>query len=454
MLKKFNKLSNIYSFMRNFSVISGVFVIEVIFLINFFLDDIKNIIFKLNNLGTLTLGFVFIFESLIIFLILRKKVKLHLRFRIIQYLLLIEIISYFIVYTVNLIVINAGISWYIGKFGIFVLSLILDFIVAIWAQDVSKNNIISIMILLLSIICILLISSLSVTISIDGSTKYNILYLVSSLIVFIPLFLIIFFCKEININNYLIKWVQNKVIDIFISFIFLIAFLLLITAILVEIVNDSDLYKLLSDWIPILSISIAMGWVGLLYTEKLKILISKVYRHYFLFWIVVPPILFILYLRRSSFGNYTTFKALLGIILAIDAVALLTFGEYMKVLLPKFEKERKLIPKYGSKYDIAELKLTLSNITIVTTFLNTIFPNETTVENCINNAANICYKIGNMINRYLGENNIDAIFSKQLLNDTQFKMIIFMFVVVGLLLLFSRFLFKIEKYLYIKISFR
>lgn len=276
MLKKFNKLSNIYSFMRNFSVISGVFVIEVIFLINFFLDDIKNIIFKLNNLGTLTLGFVFIFESLIIFLILRKKVKLHLRFRIIQYLLLIEIISYFIVYTVNLIVINAGISWYIGKFGIFVLSLILDFIVAIWAQDVSKNNIISIMILLLSIICILLISSLSVTISIDGSTKYNILYLVSSLIVFIPLFLIIFFCKEININNYLIKWVQNKVIDIFISFIFLIAFLLLITAILVEIVNDSDLYKLLSDWIPILSISIAMGWVGLLYTEKLKILISKV----------------------------------------------------------------------------------------------------------------------------------------------------------------------------------
>ena len=212
MLKKFNKLSNIYSFMRNFSVISGVFVIEVIFLINFFLDDIKNIIFKLNNLGTLTLGFVFIFESLIIFLILRKKVKLHLRFRIIQYLLLIEIISYFIVYTVNLIVINAGISWYIGKFGIFVLSLILDFIVAIWAQDVSKNNIISIMILLLSIICILLISSLSVTISIDGSTKYNILYLVSSLIVFIPLFLIIFFCKEININNYLIKWVQNKVI--------------------------------------------------------------------------------------------------------------------------------------------------------------------------------------------------------------------------------------------------
>lgn len=165
MLKKFNKLSNIYSFMRNFSVISGVFVIEVIFLINFFLDDIKNIIFKLNNLGTLTLGFVFIFESLIIFLILRKKVKLHLRFRIIQYLLLIEIISYFIVYTVNLIVINAGISWYIGKFGIFVLSLILDFIVAIWAQDVSKNNIISIMILLLSIICILLISSLSVTIS-------------------------------------------------------------------------------------------------------------------------------------------------------------------------------------------------------------------------------------------------------------------------------------------------
>ena len=453
MLKKFNRLNDIRSFLKAFSVINGVFIIEIVFLMYFFGSNVKDIISKFGDNGliiSVIIGAIIL--GIINILIFKKKVRLFLKKM--QYLLLIEIIAYFIVYTIALIVINSELKWNIDKLDTFILGLILSLMIMIWARHISKNNIIPLIVLLLSIIYILLISSLSVVTVIHDSIKYNILYLISSLIVFSLLFSLVFLNKKININNYLIKGIHDQVIDIVLSFIFIVICLLLVAAIVVEFANNLYLAKLFDDWIPILSISVAMECDNLLYSKNIKIFMNKVYRYYFIFWIIIPPILFIFYLQRKSFGNYTTFKALLGIIAAIDAMVLLAFGDDMKTLLPKFKKKKTLISKTDSEYNIAELKLILGNITALTTFLTIIFPDETTVESWINKVATICYKIGIFRSKYLGDSNLDTIFSKNLLNDTQFKMIVFMFVIVGLLLVLSWVFFKVEKWLYIKISFK
>ncbi len=449
MLKKVNRLNDVRSFLRAFSTINGIFIVEINFLMYFFEVNAKNVISELGNSGLIISAIIWLVVNSLIF---SKIVRSFLKK--IQYSLLIEVISYFIVYTIALIVINSEIGWNIDKFGIFILSLVLDLIVIIWAQYINKDNILSLIVLLLSILCILLISSLSVAIFIHDFGKCNILYLICSLVVFGLLFLSIFLNKKFNINAYLIKGVHIQVIDIILSFVFIIFILLLAAATLKGVVNEKSIREQFDNWVPLLSISIAMGLVGLLYYKKLKMHVSKLFKYYFLFWIIVPIILFVLYLQKSLWGNYTTFKALLGIIAAIDAMALLAFGDDMKALLPRFEKENNLISKPGSEYDIAELKLILGNITALTTFLTILIPDETTVKSWINNVAAICYKIGFFLNKYFGANNLDAIFSKDLLNDTQFKMIVFMFVIVGLLLLLSWVFFKMEKRLYIKISFK
>lgn len=443
--KRFNKLSNVRSAINDLLVINGIFIIEVLFLRVFFFTNATS---KFEKNVIIIFALVFVLINSITF---KKSIRLILKR--IQYLLLTEIISYFFVYTVALIIISSGISWSIDRFGIFILSLILDLIVLMWAYHFTENNKISLMVLILSIISILLLFSLAISIDISNLLKCNILYLICSSVT-LGSFSVIFFKKKSNINNYLIKFVHYQVVDISISFFVIVVFLLFIAAAIVEISNKSALRNLFDNWAPILTISIAMGCVWGLYSKKIKKSMDKLYRYYFIFWTVVPPILFIFYLNKLSFGNYTTFKALLGIIAVIDAMVLLAFGDSMKALVPKFKNKKVLIPRANAEYNIIEIKLVLSNITILSTFLTTIFPDETTVTNWINGVSNFCCKIGNLLKKYLGENNLETIFSKNMFDDSQFKMIIFMFIVVGLLLLLSWAFFKMEKWLFLKISFK
>lgn len=161
MLKKFNRLNDIRSFLKAFSVINGVFIIEIVFLMYFFGSNVKDIISKFGDNGliiSVIIGAIIL--GIINILIFKKKVRLFLKKM--QYLLLIEIIAYFIVYTIALIVINSELKWNIDKLDTFILGLILSLMIMIWARHISKNNIILLIVLLLSIIYILLISSLSV----------------------------------------------------------------------------------------------------------------------------------------------------------------------------------------------------------------------------------------------------------------------------------------------------
>lgn len=51
MLKKFNRLNDIRSFLKAFSVINGVFIIEIVFLMYFFGSNVKDIISKFGDNG-------------------------------------------------------------------------------------------------------------------------------------------------------------------------------------------------------------------------------------------------------------------------------------------------------------------------------------------------------------------------------------------------------------------
>ena len=134
MLKKVNRLNDVRSFLRAFSTINGIFIVEINFLMYFFEVNAKNVISELGNSGLIISAIIWLVVNSLIF---SKIVRSFLKK--IQYSLLIEVISYFIVYTIALIVINSEIGWNIDKFGIFILSLVLDLIVIIWAQYINRD---------------------------------------------------------------------------------------------------------------------------------------------------------------------------------------------------------------------------------------------------------------------------------------------------------------------------
>lgn len=444
---------HIRRFLNN-CLLNGAFFVEIL-LLSLASHTVKVILSEVDSsrINEILL-IIFLTELVLINILFSFSRKVSSVLKTLQYMLLIEIGSYYVIYTIALIVINSGINWDINTFGVFMLSWVLDLIVVLCSYKFTENNKIAVILLILSHMILILLFSLAIAIDIRNYYHCDFLYLIGSLSVLVLLSIFSYvFRRKINISRYFKKLIQSQAIDIFISFLFLIFLLLFLAACLLEC--NSFLKRIFNEWIPLLSLSISIGAIMALYLKNIKeMVIDPLMIYYFIFWAVVPIILFILFLQKDNIGDYTTFKGLLGIILAIDACVLLAFSKDMKVLLPKFENEDNLTEKSIAPYTIAKLKLILSNITVMVTFLNTIFSKREILTEWVDSISNIFYKISILMNKYIKNNNLETIFSSDLFKDPEFKVILFMFGLIGALLLLSEIFFRIEKWIFIRVSYR
>lgn len=240
-----------------------------------------------------------------------------------------------------------------------------------------------------------------------------------------------------------LKIIKESIANRLISFLFY-SMLIILTG-TITVFYFKNLQSLFDDWLPILAISISLLIVSINYYPKLKRIqgFETLLLCYFLVWTIIPLLFFVLYLQRYFWGYYSVFKILLGIILCLDAIAVLTFGSDMNNLMVKVQKKNSLIKKYGIKILVSKIKLLLGNITIFATLANAIFFNKSMSAKCIEKVSEFLYQVGEKSNYYFGAFNMDS----------KFKMIVFQFSVIVSIILLSVFAFELEKFLYKKIIF-
>lgn len=452
MIRKIRLISQRGRRFFNKFLLNGAFIAEILLLL-LTRSSIQAMLAKIDTSKfNEKLLIIFFIELIFIIIFLSFSEKVSIVLKRLQYLLLIEVISYYIVYTIALIVISSGIGWNINTFGIFMLSWVLYLIVILYSTKFTKHSEVTVALLTIGHLCLVLLFSLAWAIDIHNFYHYDPIYLICSLTILVLLTVAFYlFKKKININKYFGNLIQHQVVDMIVSFLFVVLFIIFVAALILE--YRSSLKDVFNEWVPLLALAISIGIVLWIYFKHIKKLVTEPFViYYFMFWAIVPIVLFGLYFQKENLGNYTTFKGLLAIILAIDAFVLLAFGKDMKVLLPKFENN--LTEKPGATYAIAKLKLILSNITILVTFLNTISSKEEILTIWVDNTSNIFYKISILMNKYFKNNNFEVVFSNNLFKDEKFKIILFMFGLVSVLLFLSWLFFKIEKWIFVKMSFR
>lgn len=444
-------LQRVRRFFNKF-LLNGAFITEIMILL-LTRSNIKATLAKIDNtkINEELLG-IFLIELIVINILFSFSQKISIILKKLQYLLLMGIISYYIVYTIGLIIISSEIRWNINTFGIFILSLVLDLVVILYSSKFTKYGEFTVALLILSHLGLVLLFSLAIAIDIRNWYHYNPLYLICSISILV-LLLVCCYRFKLNMTKYFKKIIHSQVIDIVISFLFVVFFVVFLAALVLE--YRSSLRELFNEWVPLVSLAISIGIILLIYLKHIKEIVTDTFViYYFEFWAIVPLILFVLYFQRNNIGNYTTFKGLLGIILAVDAFVLLAFSKDMKVLLTKFENENNLIKKTGAPYTIAKLKLVLSNITILVTLLNAVFSKKEVLMTCVSNISNFFYKVSIPMNNYFKNNSFEVVFSNKLFEDEKFKIILFMFGLVGVLLFLSWLLFKIEKCIFVNMLYR
>ena len=335
-------LQRVRRFFNKF-LLNGAFITEIMILL-LTRSNIKATLAKIDNtkINEELLG-IFLIELIVINILFSFSQKISIILKKLQYLLLMGIISYYIVYTIGLIIISSEIRWNINTFGIFILSLVLDLVVILYSSKFTKYGEFTVALLILSHLGLVLLFSLAIAIDIRNWYHYNPLYLICSISILV-LLLVCCYRFKLNMTKYFKKIIHSQVIDIVISFLFVVFFVVFLAALVLE--YRSSLRELFNEWVPLVSLAISIGIILLIYLKHIKEIVTDTFViYYFEFWAIVPLILFVLYFQRNNIGNYTTFKGLLGIILAVDAFVLLAFSKDMKVLLTKFENENNLIKK-------------------------------------------------------------------------------------------------------------
>lgn len=434
--------------LRDLFPLNSAFFMEIIILTyHFFKNEIlKNPI--LNNSNNLTIIFTLLIILNIVFS-LSEKISKFIQF--LQYILLILVIAYYIIYTIAIIIISSGINWKVDTCGVFVLSLIFILAITNYVLDIFDENILLKILIILCGTYVLLLSSLSIAIGIRNNiTHWNGSYLIFSLISFIILSKCV---MKLEIRNQIAMAVDTNLLDIVISFVFFALFIIFLASL--ALMYFPKLTTVLNYWTPILALSIALGFSLFMYYKQIKQLTNGILGIlYILFWILVPIILFILYLQRNFLGNYSAFKILLGIILALDAMVILAFGNDMKELTSEFMEKRALIAKEGSERIISKIKILLGNLTILVTLCNTIFYDDCKIWSTISDISNMFYNFGLFLTSHIGENSIVSISSSKLFEDCEFKFVLFIVSMIGLLMLLSLIVYELERFLFIKLSFK
>ena len=372
----------------------------------------------------------------------------------IYHLVTIELISYFIVYTLALMIINSEIYWEINNFGICMLSILLSFIIlmitiSITALEKYYIDVASMM--LLGALLILLLG-LSVAIDLYRVLNYKWIYLVTIVIVVLSVISIIYWginSKLVNIKQKVIYYINNRlsIVGIISSFIFYAFCVLFIGGAIAEYIPAW--YNVLINWIPILGISLPLAFVLILYYRNFKNVRSVnldglVFFCYIIFWIIVPIVLFIGYLQRKNIGNFSTFKTLLWIFGGTDAIVLLAFNNGMQKIVLENKNSPKLIHRYNSDIIIEKIKFLLGNATILVTFFGKYFSSDKIIEKYISSASIFLKKSNDIFHYQAQDLNLDS----------QFKYVIFIFAFIFILSLLSYLLLKLEECLYVKVSFR
>lgn len=270
---------------------------------------------------------------------------------------------------------------------------------------------------------------------------FNLTYLLGAMVALIVAIVIGYYIhKRGKKLNELISITQINIIAslVFYGFVFLI--LALIGTLFLN-----SVFSLISDWVPLLIISLALIVVGITYRKEIKQMFkNEVWLiYYFLAWAIIHIFLFVFFLQRSFLGTFSTFQILLAIILCIDAIVVLAFNSDMENIFEVLSSNKNLVIASNSKVFTSNIKLILGNITAIVTLFKSIFDKEDAIDSFINFMSNV----------FKNFNDITHIIPTELDVDCNFKMIIFMFISIVVIFLMSWLSLEFEKKIYVLVHF-
>lgn len=262
---------------------------------------------------------------------------------------------------------------------------------------------------------------LNIVFIIINSIKFNFLFerfIIDFIVICVLTFLFILTLKNKNITLITDFDISlTDILDIFISCGFFIITLIYYSAFLIYPFHNQKV----NDWVPILIISVSFFLTLLGYKKK----IEKIFSIYMILWIIIPVILFIIYIQIVELGGKEAFHSLFLFVTALDAFILVLISDDM---------QRKVHITIENKSIVSLIKIFLANITLVVSLVTGIFGENNNWKAFIKWLCNELFLIGRKI-RKLSNINI----------SNEFKNMIFLVCILIIIILFSFLLIKLEK---------
>lgn len=364
----------------------GMSIIEllvIVFLI--FRERLKWMISVDGDIALKIMGIVFV--SITIFLSFCPKIRYYLKIIMYGELALISIYL-FTFFTIMILMYGIGIkkvllfrSSFLPLFsGILVaLNLIIGII------KLKKRSIAFILEesgIFWTVLLFLLLSSIAMAIDVYQLLSIKYFYLSSFL--FLVILTIIYYKftknKGTTLEKDLKSLIDFQIFDVIVSIIFYLIIMIIGSAILIFY------FPTFSQWMNVWLPLVAVSSILLIILKSYKNDIKKYDKEVLIFSWILCMILFIsiiiMIVQKNIWGTYTGLKAILGALLAIDAIFLLTLKQ-KQVFMDKLENDTSLIKNPNSKLIVKRIELLLGNFTALFTFVNVIFYDNTVTKKII-----------------------------------------------------------------------
>lgn len=291
------------------------------------------------------------------------------------------------------------------------------------------------------LILFFLLAGLSIAISL--SQLLSIKYLYFSSFIFWGILIYLYYrlekMKERTLKREKLNLIKFQVFDIIISSIFYLTVMIWISSLL--IFYFPYYFNWINIWFPLIAVSCTLLIILKSYKENIKRYDKEIIIFSWMLCVISFIFIFIMTIQKKIWGTYTGLKVILGAIYGIDAIILLTLKQ-KDVFINNLEKDSSLIKKSNGELIAKEIELFLGNITILFTFVNVIFYNDT-----------ITQKIIKILSPFL-ENTVPQFLYYINKIDNYIKIIALTIIIIFLTFIFALFLLFIEEYICKKLFFK
>lgn len=233
-----------------------------------------------------------------------------------------------------------------------------------------------------AVLLFLLLSSIAMAIDVYQLLSIKYFYLSSFL--FLVILIIIYYKftknKGTTLEKDLKSLIDFQIFDVIVSIIFYLIIMIIGSAILIFYFPTFS--RWMNLWFPLVAVSSILLIILKSYKDDIKKYDKEVLIFSWILCMVLFISIIIMIVQKNIWGTYTGLKAILGALLAIDAIFLLTLKQ-KQVFMDKFENDTSLIKNPNSKLIVKRIELLLGNFTTLFTFVNVIFYDNTVTKKII-----------------------------------------------------------------------